>query len=73
MTLVSKLDRGAREQEIARMIGGAEVTPPVLASARDLLQTRSRSEVKAKAKRKSIHGESEAWRVSIGLEHSGAR
>ncbi len=49
-TRVTRLDAGGREQEIARMIAGAEVTPQVLASARELIAKRSDSETTAKAK-----------------------
>jgi DNA repair protein RecN (Recombination protein N) len=50
-TLVTRLDAAGREDELARMIAGAEVTPQVLASARELLAVRSRaSETTAKAK-----------------------
>ena len=37
VTSVERLDEGARVEEIARMIGGAAVSEPVLASARALL------------------------------------
>ena len=50
-TSVSRLERSGREQEIARMIGGAEVSPQVIASARDLLDTRGESEENAKGER----------------------
>jgi len=41
---VTKLDRSGREQEIARMIAGAEVSSQVLASARELMAARGESE-----------------------------
>ena len=44
MTTVAKLDREGREQELARMIAGAAVSPTVLASARELLAARQRGE-----------------------------
>ena len=44
-TAVSKLDVASREQEIARMIAGAKVTPQVLASAREVLASRRRGNV----------------------------
>ncbi len=47
-SLMTRLDRDAREMEIARMIAGAEVSPKVLASARELLQARGESEQDAK-------------------------
>jgi DNA repair protein RecN (Recombination protein N) len=47
-TSVSRLERAGREQEIARMIGGAEVSAQVVASARELLDTRGESEQKTK-------------------------
>jgi DNA repair protein RecN (Recombination protein N) len=50
-TLVTRLDDAGREDEVARMIAGAEITPQVLASARELLAIRSRKgEMTAKAK-----------------------
>jgi DNA repair protein RecN (Recombination protein N) len=52
-TKVTRLDAGGRELEIARMIAGAEVTPQVLASARELLAKRTASETTAKAKAQS--------------------
>jgi DNA repair protein RecN (Recombination protein N) len=52
-TKVTRLDAGGRELEIARMIAGAEVTPQVLASARELLAKRTASEATAKAKAQS--------------------
>jgi DNA repair protein RecN (Recombination protein N) len=48
-TQLRRLDAPAREQEIARMIAGAVVSPQVLASARELLAIRE-SEATAKAK-----------------------
>lgn len=46
-TLV-RLDPAGREREIARMIAGADITPQVLASARELLAGRGESEPQAK-------------------------
>jgi DNA repair protein RecN (Recombination protein N) len=43
VTTVLKLDDRGREQEIARMIGGAQVSPQVLASAREMLEGRRRT------------------------------
>jgi DNA repair protein RecN (Recombination protein N) len=43
-SLMARLDRDEREMEIARMIAGAEVSPKVLASARELLRARGESE-----------------------------
>ena len=57
VTLVHRLDRGVREEEIARMIAGAELSPEVLASARELLRTRAEYEDKTK-------GESENHRMA---------
>jgi len=48
LTSVARLDDSGREGELARMIAGAEVTPQVLASARELLAIRQFSEAKAK-------------------------
>jgi DNA repair protein RecN (Recombination protein N) len=47
-TLLTKLDRAGRELELARMIAGVEITPRVLASAREMLDTRGESEYTAK-------------------------
>jgi len=52
-TSLIRLDETGREEEIARMIAGAEVSARVLASARDLLQTRQRGEQTAKDARAS--------------------
>ena len=40
VTAVARLDGAEREAELARMIGGAAVSPAVLASAREMLATR---------------------------------
>ncbi|MFI5178286.1 MAG: DNA repair protein RecN, partial [Vicinamibacterales bacterium] len=47
ITSLAGLDEAGREEEIARMIAGAAVSPKVLASAREMRHTR-RSEAKAK-------------------------
>jgi DNA repair protein RecN (Recombination protein N) len=39
-TSVERLDRPGRESELARMIGGAEITPAARESAREMLRTR---------------------------------
>ena len=58
VTSVERLDERGRVEEIARMIGGASVTEPVRASARDLLGGSAAPKAKTKAK-----GESETrWR-----------
>lgn len=49
-TALTRLDPDGRTAEIGRMIAGVEVTEPVLESARDLIDGRRRSEVKAKDK-----------------------
>ncbi|MCC7007834.1 MAG: DNA repair protein RecN [Acidobacteria bacterium] len=49
-TTVTRLDRQGRELEIARMIAGAEVSPRLLSSARELIAARGESEDKSKAK-----------------------
>ena len=46
LTSLLRLDRAGREAEIARMIAGAEISDRVLASARDLLQTRGEAKAK---------------------------
>lgn len=40
-TSVSRLDRAGRVEELARMLGGQQVTPGILASATEMLATRS--------------------------------
>jgi DNA repair protein RecN (Recombination protein N) len=42
-TDVTRVDGPAREQELARMIGGADVSPAVLASAREMLTAGARA------------------------------
>jgi DNA repair protein RecN (Recombination protein N) len=59
VTTVERLDETERVEEIARMIGGASLSEPVRASAREMLAGRSAAKGKQKAK-----GESErprAW------------
>ena len=53
MTTVTRLDVSGREQELARMIAGAAISPTVVASAREMLATRQRSEIKAKGESES--------------------
>jgi DNA repair protein RecN (Recombination protein N) len=50
-TVLTRLDGAGREAEIARMIAGAEISPQVLASARELLAKRGESEAIAKGER----------------------
>jgi len=52
-TSLARLDDAGRELEIARMIAGAQVTAQVRASAREMLELRHESEIKAKAKVKT--------------------
>jgi DNA repair protein RecN (Recombination protein N) len=52
-TLLARLDDSGREAEIGRMIAGAEVSEKVLASAREMLATRRKSEAKAKGESES--------------------
>lgn len=42
LTQVAKVDGTSREEELARMIGGADVSPTVRASAREMLKSRER-------------------------------
>ena len=49
LTSVQRLDPAARQDELARMIGGADVSPAVRASAKEMLAARSASGAKAKA------------------------
>jgi DNA repair protein RecN (Recombination protein N) len=53
LTTVTRLDRGGREQELARMIAGASISPAVVASAREMLVSRMRGEVKSKGESES--------------------
>jgi DNA repair protein RecN (Recombination protein N) len=48
MTTVSRLDQAGREQELARMIAGAAVSATVVASAKEMLASRKRSDQTAK-------------------------
>jgi DNA repair protein RecN (Recombination protein N) len=48
VTTLGRLDSAARVEELARMIGGADVTPQVRASAREMLATRAKGEAQAK-------------------------
>jgi len=57
ITSVDRLDQRDREREIGRMIGGAEVSPAVLASSREMLAARAGAKGEQKAK-----GESETAR-----------
>ena len=66
VTAVERLDEGGRVDEIARMIGGAAVSEPVLASAREMLAGARRADApegrrQAKGKYKA-KGESETRR-----------
>jgi len=58
VTSVDRLDQGDREREIGRMIGGAEISPAVRASAREMLASRAGAKGEQKAK-----GESETSRA----------
>lgn len=53
MTTVTRLDAGGREQELARMIAGAAISPAVVASAKEMLATRKRREQTAKGESES--------------------
>jgi DNA repair protein RecN (Recombination protein N) len=57
LTHVSRLDARQREDELARMIGGSDISVAVRAGARDLLASRGGAKGEAKAK-----GESESGR-----------
>ena len=57
ITSVDRLDQRDREREIGRMIGGADISAAVLASARELLAARVGAKGEQKAK-----GESETGR-----------
>ena len=47
MTRVDGIDR---EEEIARMIGGADISATVLAGAREMIEAKANTKRKAKAK-----------------------
>ena len=49
-TTVSRVDGIDREEEIARMIGGADISATVLAGAREMIQAKANTKRKAKAK-----------------------
>ena len=53
VTTVARVDGEARDLELARMIGGAALTAPVLASAREMRETRRRAKREEKAKDES--------------------
>lgn len=53
MTTVTKLDSGGREQELARMIAGAAISAAVVASAKEMLETRKRREQNTKGESES--------------------
>jgi DNA repair protein RecN (Recombination protein N) len=65
ITALTRLDPSGREQEIARMIAGAQVSSQVLASAREMLLTRGESEAQAK-------GESDAMKAKVKGARRGA-
>ena len=48
VTEVARLAAAEREEELARMIGGAEISPTVLAGAREMLSTRRNDDDSAK-------------------------
>jgi len=50
VTTVERLDHDGREEEIARMMGGAAITAPVRAGARELLRAGAKGKITAKAK-----------------------
>ena len=60
-TGVARVTGRDREEELARMIGGADVSPAVLASAREMLSSRQKSRDGAKGEYKA-KGESESRR-----------
>jgi DNA repair protein RecN (Recombination protein N) len=58
VTTVEHLDPDGREEEIARMMGGAAITPPVRASARELLRSagaKGKGTAKAKGESRLEH------------------
>lgn len=61
MTTVTRLDPGGREQELARMIAGAAISPSVLASAKEMLVGRQRKQpFLPKKSEQTSKGESES-------------
>ena len=49
-TTVTRVDGIDREEEIARMIGGADISATVLAGAREMIEAKANTKRKAKAK-----------------------
>ena len=62
-TEVDPLDRSGREDELARMIGGADITAAARESAREMLSLRQ-GESETKAKAKAAGSNDEALRIS---------
>ncbi len=65
-TRVTRLDAGGRELEIARMIAGAEVTPQVLASAKELDRDSDAGRNKSKSETVIRAGAGESERSARG-------
>jgi len=61
VTMVTRLDDSGREEEIGRMIAGAQLSPQVMASAREMLMSRREAKGEQPAK-----GESENRSASKG-------
>jgi DNA repair protein RecN (Recombination protein N) len=53
LTRLDRLNDGERVQELARMMGGTQITPSVLASAEELLTSRAKGEHMAKGESES--------------------
>ena len=53
VTSAVRVDGSTREEELARMIGGSDISASVLASARDMLRARALGEQTAKGERES--------------------
>jgi DNA repair protein RecN (Recombination protein N) len=69
VTRVDRLDLGARVKEVARMIGGAAISPQVEASALDMLTLRAKLEPAAGSGRSDENktkGESERTKAKAG-------
>ncbi|MBS1817726.1 MAG: DNA repair protein RecN [Acidobacteria bacterium] len=58
-TTVTRLDAAGRVEELSRMLGGANVTPQIRASAEEMLQERAGNGAKAKGESPAL-GESES-------------
>jgi DNA repair protein RecN (Recombination protein N) len=68
-----RLDRGGRVEEISRMLGGADVTPGIRASAREMLDRRAGTARPGESKGESESERAKAKGASAGEQHRGRR